>query len=127
MKLRDFQIFTDQNIHADVTAFLRNMGCDVLDVNESGWTGESDHVLFHRAATMQRVVLTHDGDSSQLAFHDTLAFTGIVHLRPGHMLPIFTIESLQELFVHDPDLEPGFLIVVTRQSLGIKIRTIQVF
>ena len=126
MKLRDFQLFTDQNIHADVIAFLRNSGFDVLDVNESGWAGEPDHVLFHRAATMRRVVMTHDGDFNQLAYHGTLPFTGIIHLRPGHLQPSFTIESLQELFVQDPELDNAFLIVVTRQRLGVKIRTIQV-
>ena len=39
MKLRDFPILADQNIHADVVAFLRADGLAVVDVADAQLNG----------------------------------------------------------------------------------------
>lgn len=122
MKLRDFSLFTDQNLHADVVAFLRSEGFDVCDVNESGWAGETDTILFHRAANMGRAVVTHDSDFGRMAFQQADPFVGIVYLRPGHLLPVTTVDSLRQLLDSDPDVQPSFVIVVKRRNGGVKVR-----
>lgn len=52
----------DENVAPAVTAFLRGMGEDVLDVKEEGWFGESDAELFARAQQDGRIILTYDTD-----------------------------------------------------------------
>ena len=49
MKLRDFGLLTDQNLHPQVVAFLCATGFDVLDVNTQGLQGTSDVDLLKRA------------------------------------------------------------------------------
>ena len=36
MKLGEFKLLTDENIHVDVVAFLRNLGFDVLNFAKRG-------------------------------------------------------------------------------------------
>lgn len=49
MKFSDFGLLTDQNIHADIVAFLRLAGFDVRDVKEEGWFGRPDSELLESA------------------------------------------------------------------------------
>jgi hypothetical protein len=50
LKLHEFRILTDENIHRDVVAYLRTRGCNVLDVKEGGLIGSDDSVLLQAAS-----------------------------------------------------------------------------
>jgi hypothetical protein len=47
---------------------------------------------------------------------------GIVYLRPAHIDPKFTIDSLQAVLRADPDVAPPFLLVAKRRGNKVTIR-----
>ena len=67
MKLLEFPILTDENVDADVVAWLRQAGFDVLDVSEQRLFGEADSKLLQLAVASGRIVVTHDADFGTLA------------------------------------------------------------
>lgn len=122
MNLRRFRFLADENIHTDVVSFLRDLGCDVLDVREQEWSGRDDISLIHEAVQDNRVVLTHDSDFGALAVAAGEPIVGIIYLRPGHIRSLFTIESLQTLLSQEREVESPFLIVVDRRGSAVRIR-----
>jgi len=122
MKLREFGLFTDENLDPDVVAFLRRQGFDVSDVCEDGLQGSTDVALLQRAVAANRVVVTHDPDFGTLAILQKESVVGILFLRPGHIDPQFTIESLQSVLSANPDVTPPFVIVARRKGVKVTIR-----
>jgi predicted nuclease of predicted toxin-antitoxin system len=120
--LRDFPLFADQNIHADVVAFLRAGGFAVVDVAEAQLNGVSDALILARAVAEGRVVVSHDADFGTLAIARGSPVVGIVYLRPGHVGPEPTIDTLTRLLAADPDLKPPFLLVAKRAGDRVSIR-----
>jgi hypothetical protein len=51
---------------------------------------------------------------------------GIVFLRPGHIDPQFTIDTLKLLFEKDLDVNPPFLLVAKRCRRAVTIRLRQI-
>jgi hypothetical protein len=47
---------------------------------------------------------------------------GIVYLRPGHIDPQFTIQTLRRLFEQDLDITVPFLLVAKRGRDAVNIR-----
>ena len=122
MKLRDFGFLTDENLDPDVVAFLRREGFDVADVCDDGLQGSTDIALLQRAVAANRVVVTHDPDFGTLAILQKQPVVGVMFLRPGHIDPQFTIETLQSILSADPDVTPPFLIVARRKGIKVTIR-----
>lgn len=121
MKLSDCGRLTDENVHPEVTAYLRSRGLDVLDVKEQGWRGRPDHELLDEAYRLGRLVLTHDGDFGILALLDRRPVVGIVRIRAGHIRPAITIRAVEQLFALSLDPSSPFLIVV--QGNQVRLRT----
>ena len=126
MKIRDFPLLADQNLHTDVVAYLRAEGFDVVDVGQAGLIGDTDAAILAHATAQGRIVLTHDADFGSLTIPQGLPFVGVVYLRPGHVGPQPTIDSIQQLLSADPDLQPPFIVVVKRTSTSVTIRVRQV-
>lgn len=122
MRLKDFPLLTDENIHPEVVTSLRGEGCDILDVKESHLIGTSDLVLLRRAFQEGRVVLTHDSDFGQLAVAALEPVVGIVYLRPGHHEPVFTLDTLETLFDQITEVQTPFILVAERTGEKVKIR-----
>jgi len=122
VRLAEFALLTDENIHPQVVAFLRNQGFHVLDVKEGSLVGSSDSSLLRLATSERRVLVTHDRDVGRVAVSLLEPGVGIVYLRPGHIKPQFTIESLRALFQQDLQVSPPFIIVVHRVGEEINIR-----
>jgi predicted nuclease of predicted toxin-antitoxin system len=122
LNLRDFALFTDENIHAEVVAFLRGEGFDVRDVKESGLFGADDLDLIRLAFADRRVFLTHDGDFGALAVVSGEPVIGLVYLRPGHISPAFTVETLRVLLGQPLHLNPPFLLVAERTASTVRVR-----
>jgi predicted nuclease of predicted toxin-antitoxin system len=122
VKLSDFGLLTDENIHAAVVAELRAMGFDVYDVRENELFARDDSALLQLAYSQGRAVVTHDSDFGALTVARLEPFVGIVYLRPGHIDPQFTIESLRLIAARDLELAPPFIVVAKRTANSVTIR-----
>lgn len=122
MKLRDFALLTDENLDPDVVAFLHQTGFDLCDVCDNGMQGSTDVDLLRRAFTENRVIVTLDADFGILTVLGGEPVVGILYLRPGHIDPRFTIETIETVLKTDPDVAPPFLIVAKRTGKTVAIR-----
>lgn len=122
MKLRDFDLLSDQNIHPDVVAHLRSIGFDVQSINELGFSTDADSVILQYAVAQLRVVITHDADFGTLAIKNGEQYLGIIYLRPGHIKPSETIHSVEQLLQLDPELTTPFILVAKRSGSIVNIR-----
>ena len=119
------RVRTDENVHPEVVSFLRAGGKDIRDVKEDRWTGMEDVMIISRAEEEQRIIVTHDRDFGQWLIAQARVNVGIMYLRPDHIDPRFTIETLQALFQYDrPD--PPFTVGAERQKqrVNVRIRTL---
>lgn len=122
MKLREFPLLADQNIHVDVMGFLRDEGFDVVDVQQAGLVGADDSTILSWAVSQGRVVVSHDADFGMLAIQAGAAYVGIVHLRPGHISPLATINSVRQFLTFETDLIPPFIVTVKRTGHSVTVR-----
>lgn len=122
MRLLDFALLTDENIHPELVALLRDYGHDVLDVKETGLIGSTDADLMRRSVAERRVIVTHDGDFGRLAVAAGEPVVGIVFLRPGHLDVGFSKATLDFLYRNAGEIEPPFLLVAERSGTQVKMR-----
>lgn len=113
---------TDENLDPDVVAFLRQLGFDVFDFCDNGLQGSMDVDLLRRAVGANRVVVTHDADFGTLAVLGGEPVIGILYLRPGHIDPQFTIETIEAVLKADPGDSPPFVLVAKRSGSNVTIR-----
>jgi predicted nuclease of predicted toxin-antitoxin system len=74
------RLLTDENVHPEVVAFLRERGCHVLDVKEQERVGTTDRELVRLAVEEQRTILTHDRDFGRLLMAQEKLFpTGVIY------------------------------------------------
>ncbi len=125
MKLSNYAFLTDENIHPIIVQSLRLRGCDVFDVKEEGLNGNTDTFLLALATDQNRVVLTHDSDFGTLVIADGKPFIGIVYLKPGHILPQFTLQSLDVVFNEIVFIENPFIIVAKHNGTTTRVRVRQ--
>jgi predicted nuclease of predicted toxin-antitoxin system len=127
MNLRSAAFLADENIHSAVAAHLRASGHDVKGVASLGSVGLDDVSVMRLSVAEGRVILTHDRDFGRLAVAVGEPFVGIVYLRPGHILPAFTIGGIEALLKAHPEVVPPFIAVVRRQGdrIAIRIRTLR--
>ncbi|MFY9822018.1 MAG: DUF5615 family PIN-like protein [Thermoanaerobaculia bacterium] len=122
MRLRAFRFLADENIHPEVVRFLREDRLDVNDVKEGPLLGEDDLTILRKAYEEERVVLTHDSDFGQLAVAKLEPVVGIIYLRPGHIDPAFTVETLRTALDEVPEVSVPFILVAERVGQQVKIR-----
>ncbi len=122
MKLREFGLLTDENLDPEVVRWLRQTGFNVWDVCEQALQGSTDLQLLKLAVAANRLVVTHDSDFGTLAVLQCEPLVGLVFLRPGHIDPQFTIETMQTVLALDPDLAPPFVLVAKRTESAITVR-----
>jgi len=122
MKLRDFGLLTDECLDAAVVKWLEGSGFDVLDVCRDGLRGVKDVQIIRRATQENRLVVTHDADFGTLAITQGESIVGIIYLRPGHIDPTFTIDTLASLLDADPDVTSPIVLVARRQGNSVAIR-----
>lgn len=122
MRLEDFGVLADENIHDEVVAFLRSRGFDVRTVRGSALQGHDDVDLVRLAHTEHRIVVTHDRDFGRLAIAEQEPLWGIVYLRPGHIVPRFTVGTLGVLLLRKFDVDPPFILVARRRGAHVQVR-----
>ena len=113
---------TDENLHPQVVQFLGGEGFDILDVTRDGLIGQSDLNLLRRAVTENRVVVTHDSDFGTLAVQAGEPIVGIFYLRPSHIDPQFTIDTITTVLNMGRNLAPPFILVAQRKGTNVTIR-----
>ncbi len=69
-----------------------------------------------------RVIVTHDSDFGMLAIQAGAKYVGIVHLRPGHISPQVTIESVRQLIKLDFEVTPPFIVTAKRSDESVTVR-----
>lgn len=78
--------------------------------------------MLNLATNQNRVVLTHDSDFGTLVIADGKPFIGIVYLKPGHILPQFTLQSLEAIFKEIDLIENPFIIVAKHNGMTTRVR-----
>lgn len=116
-----YPLLADENIHPQAVEFLRQGGADITSIAEQGRFGISDMAVLKQAAKAGRVVLTHDSDFGTLTLMGA-GFIGIVYLRPGHIRPEFTLETLSALRQREIDVQSPFIVVAERAGDKVKVR-----
>ena len=122
MKLDQFKLLTDENVHRDVVQWLRVRGFDVLDAVTADLFGATDVQVLRRAFSENRVVVAHDRDFGTLAVLAGEPLLGIVDLRPGHIDPQFTIETVDTALREGPEVSPPLIRVVERRDDRARMR-----
>jgi predicted nuclease of predicted toxin-antitoxin system len=117
-----YPLLTDENVHPVVVATLRERGKDVLTVIEAGLGGNADTVVLAWAVQVGRVVVTHDSDFGQLAVNAGEPSLGIIYLRPGHIDPAFTMQSIDVIETTAGSVQPGFILVAEHRRGQVRIR-----
>jgi predicted nuclease of predicted toxin-antitoxin system len=117
----DYPILADENIHPQVVESLRRDGTEITSIAEQGLFGSSDSSILEKAAKAGQVVMTHDSDFGTLALMDA-NFIGILYLRPGHIRPEFTLETLKALRQKEINIQPPFIVVAERNRDKVKVR-----
>ena len=125
MKLLNYAFLTNENINPIIVQSLRERGCDVFDVVEQRLNGNSDSFLLTLATNQNRIVLTHDSDFGTLVIADGKPFIGIIYLKPGHILPKFTLQSLEAIFNEIDFIENPFIIVAKHNGITTRVRVRQ--
>ena len=125
MNLFTYSFLADENIHPDVVEELRQQGINISSAVEEGLIGKPDNAVLQFAHQSGLVVLTHDSDFGTLSIAQHQPFTGIVFLRPGHIQPQFTLDTLESVETQNIDVSPPFIVVATRQQEKVRIRVRQ--
>jgi predicted nuclease of predicted toxin-antitoxin system len=118
----DFALLTDENISPEVVAGLRERGLDVETATGLGLAGATDAALLECAASLSRVVVTHDADFGLLAIRQGVPFVGVIFLRPGHIRGSLVLEVVDKIRRADIDAAPPFLMVAEHRRDRILIR-----
>ena len=113
---------TDENIDWSVSEYLRTKGFDVFSVKGSYLEGKPDIDILHFALTESRVVLTHDTDFTTIIYTDRIDFIGLIFLQPGHIVPAYTIQTLDILLTQDIDFLVPFIIIAENRNGTVKVR-----
>jgi predicted nuclease of predicted toxin-antitoxin system len=122
----DLPLLADENIHSDVITYLKREHFDIVAVSESdSLKGKTDSEILAFAVSEGRTILTHDSDFGKLSIVENKTFIGILYLRPGHIQPEFTIQSLTAIREQYIEVEPPFIIVAERSLDNVKIRVRQ--
>jgi predicted nuclease of predicted toxin-antitoxin system len=121
----ELKILCDENIHPDVVDYLIGSGLDLQSIKGLNLSGLDDEQVLAYAFQNDQVVITHDSDFGTLVIAEQKPFYGIVYLKLGHILPKFTIESLDALLKANVKVDPPFIIVIKHQFDAIRIRVRQ--
>lgn len=122
MILSDFLILADENIKYSLVKLFRDEGFNVKSISEENLSGSSDFSILQLAIKEKRVILTQDDDFAKIALTNKIYFTGIIHLRPGHLAGNAHILTLTEVLNYNPELESPFIISATNTGTSVKIK-----
>ncbi len=113
------KLIADENIDANIVAWLRSVNNDVLSVREL-MQGAEDADVLHQSNLEGRVLLTKDMYFGELIFHGHLKADGVILLRMKSAGASLRLAILQR---HWPEIEkraPGNFLVVSRDRIRVR-------
>jgi predicted nuclease of predicted toxin-antitoxin system len=113
------KLLADENIAADLVAWLRGQGHDVLYAAEV-LAQELDTVLLRTAEAEDRLVLTEDKDFGELVFRDRLNSHGVILLRVSNLSLAERIARLAEAWSVVESNHRGRFIVITANKVRVR-------
>ena len=113
------KLLADENIGADMVAWMREQGCDVVHAAET-LVQEIDEVLLRTAESEGRLLFTEDKDFGELVFRDRLNTHGIVLMRMGKRTAAERIARLQEAWSVIESNPSGRFIVITEKKIRVR-------
>lgn len=116
------RFLADANVDPAVVEMLRSRGHDAVHVREIDLARADDATILRRANADRRVVVTHDADFGRLAVVDRAPFLGVVFVRPGHIDPAFTMQTMDAVLAMRWPRGRRFLIVARRRGHLVAIR-----
>ena len=123
MKVQDFKILADENLHKVIVAWLRAQNFDVKFVREDlDLIGSKDKELIPIAFEENLIILTQDKDNVQIVFTSQVDFIGIIYLRPGHFPGEKHIQTLQSIIDQNIDFVPRFILTAENKNDAVRIR-----
>jgi len=109
------KFLADENIHADIVAWLRAQGCDVLYAAET-LAHRPDDDLLAIARHEGRVLVTDDKDFGELVFHRKLVSRGIVLIRLENARITDRLHRLAQVWADvEAQAEDKFIVVSQRK------------
>jgi len=117
-----FPILADENIHDDTVYYLCSKGLQVESIKERNLMGSTGQQIIELAVAEKKVILTHDADFGRIFYLAQAFQTGIIFLRPGHINPLFTQQTIQAILATELQAEVPFMLVAERTNDDIKIR-----
>jgi len=109
----------DENIHADVVAWLRSMGHDVLYAAES-LSGNSDEELLELARRETRIIVTDDKDFGELIFHRRAVSSGIILLRLSDRSIEARLKRLEAAWTTISTRAEGSFVVISDKKVRLR-------
>jgi predicted nuclease of predicted toxin-antitoxin system len=113
------KFLVDENIHADVVAWLRTMGQDVLYAAEN-LSGNSDEKLLDLARLEGRVIVTDDKDFGELNFHRRAVSSGIILLRLTDKTVAGRLERLARVWPTIATRAHGSFMVISDKKVRLR-------
>ncbi len=110
------KLYANENIEAEVVAFLRDKGHDATYAAEIQ-PRASDNEVLARATSEGRILITSDKDFGELCFRRALPSCGVVLIRGNDLTAQGRIRLLQKLLVGDRSLESGFFVVLSDKGI----------
>ncbi len=113
------KVIADENIDADIIAWLRDREVDVFSVREM-MQGAIDSDVLKRSNLEGRILLTKDMDFGELIFHGHLQADGVILLRMKSAGAMVRLAAVQ---LHWPEVEkraPGHFLVVSQDRIRVR-------
>ena len=107
-------LYLDEHVNAAILHGLRNLGVDVLSVQEDGMAGAPDVELLERCIALNRVIFSHDVDFVAEADRRSEVgefFAGVVYVHQGQLGIGRCIEELALMAqIYDADEMASLLV-----------------
>lgn len=106
----------NENIEAEVVAFLRESGHDVTYAAEID-PRAADETVLARAHSESRILITSDKDFGELCFRRGLPSIGVIFIRGTDLTAQGRIRLLEKLMSAEQPLLPGRFIVLADRGI----------
>jgi predicted nuclease of predicted toxin-antitoxin system len=113
------RFLADENIHADLVAWLRSGGHDVSYAAET-LASEPDEVVLRSARGEARIVVTDDKDFGNLVVHRRMATAGVLLLRLRNPLVALRRARLEEVWPSIEGRLAGSFVVVSDRRVRVR-------
>ena len=90
------RILVDENIQEPTLSFLRELGHDIRGANEAGLKSAPDADVFRHTQREQRVVLTYNGDFTDIRDLAATEHYGVIRLRIANQRIVYAHPLLKE-------------------------------